>query len=92
MTLPILLPRLNRPLPLTEHYPFPFYPSSLWPFFIFPIMSHPLLPQLPRYHVTVHLTEIANPDIAEVKRLASILLLSSTHSSPSPPYPIETYT
>ena len=48
-------------------------------------MSLPLLPQLPQCLVTVHLTEIANPDIAKVMRLASPLLLSSTPSSLSTP-------
>ena len=33
----------------------------------------------------MHLSEIADPDIAEVTRLASLLPTSSTPSSPSPP-------
>ena len=48
-------------------------------------MSLPLLTRLPQYQVTVHLPEIADPNIAEVTRLASILPTSSTPSSLSPP-------
>ena len=65
-------------------YPFPFSPSSLWPFLYSHPSSLPLLTRLPQYQVTVHLSEIANPNIAEVTRLASLLPTSSTPSSPSP--------
>ena len=67
------------------HYPFPFSPGSLRPFLCSLPSSLPLLTRLPRYQVTVHLSEIADPDIAEVMRLASLLPMSSTPSSPSPP-------
>ena len=43
--------------------------------------SLPLLTRLPRYQVTVHLSEIADPDIAKVMRLASLLPTSSTPST-----------
>ena len=70
---------------LTGHYPFPFSPGSLRPFLCSHPSSLPLLTRLPRHQVTVHLSEIADPDIAEVTRLASLLPTSSTPSSLSPP-------
>ena len=66
-------------------YPFPFSPGSLRPFLYSLPSSLPLLPRLPRYQVTVHLSEIADTNIAEVTRLASLLPTSSTPSFPSPP-------
>ena len=60
-------------LPFTGLYPFPFSPSSLQPFFYSPPTSLPLLPQLPWCHVTVHVPMIADPNIVEVTRLASLL-------------------
>ena len=53
------------------HYPFPFSPGSLRPFLYSHPSSLPLLTRLPQYQVTVHLSVIADPDIAEVTRLAS---------------------
>ena len=60
-------------LPFTGIYPFPFSPGSLWPFLYSPPTSLPLLPQLPQCHVTMHVPVIADPDIVEVMRLASLL-------------------
>ena len=73
------------------HYPFPFSPGSLWPFLYSPPSSLPLLPQLLRCQVTVHLPVIADPDIAEVTRLASLLPIV-IHSLLSLTPPVETYT
>ena len=81
--------RISRPF--AHPVPFPFYPGSLRPFLYSPPSSLPLLTRLPRYQVTVHLSEIADPDIAEVTRLASLLPTSSTPSFLSTP-PVETYT
>ena len=67
------------------HYPFPFSPGSLRPFLYSHLLSLPLLTRLPWYQVTVHLPEIADPNVTEVMRLASSLLTSSTPSSSSPP-------
>ena len=72
------VPFLHRTLPLS-----PFYPSSLWPFLYSTPSSLPLLTRLPWYQVTVHLSEIADPDIAKVTRLAS----SSLHHPLPPPSP-----
>ena len=62
-------------------HPFPFSPGSLRPFLYSHPSSLPLLTRLPWYQVTVHLSEIADPDIAKVTRLASLLPMSSTPSS-----------
>ena len=72
-------------------HPSPFYPGSLRPFLYSLSSSLPLLTRLPRHQVTMHLSEIADPDIAEVTRLASLLPTSSTPSSLSLT-PVETYT
>ena len=55
------------------HYPLPFLPQFPLAFPYSPLSSLPLLTRLPWYQVTVHLSAIANPDIAEVTRLASLL-------------------
>ena len=55
------------------HYPFPLLPRFPLAFPYSPPSSLPLLPQLPWYQVTMHLSTIADPDIAEVTRLASLL-------------------
>ena len=71
------------------HYtPSPSPPVPFGPSFIPSPLSLPLLTRLPRYQVTVHLSEIADHDIAEVTRLASLLPTSSTPSC----HPVETYT
>ena len=68
------------------HYtPSPSTPVPFGPSFILTSSSLPLLTRLPRHQVTVHLSEIADPDIAEVTRLASLLPTSSTPSTVSPP-------
>ena len=68
------------------HYtPSPSTPVPFGPSFILIPPSLPLLTRLLRYQVTVHLSAIVNPDIAEVTRLASLLSTSSTPSSVSPP-------
>ena len=56
-----------------DYIPFPFSLSSLWPFLHSPPSSLPLLPQLPQCYVTVHVPAIADPNIAEVTKLASLL-------------------
>ena len=67
----------------TLHLPLlPRFPSALS--FIPFLLSLQLLPRLPRYQVTVHLSKIADPNIAEVTRLASLLPTSSTPSFSSP--------
>ena len=53
--------------------PSPFSPGSLQPFLYSLPSSLPLLTQLPWRHVTMHVPAIADPDIAEVTRLASLL-------------------
>ena len=63
------------------HYTLPFSPGSLRPFLYSHTSSLPLLTRLPRYQVTMHLSKVADPDIAEVTRLASLLPTSSTPSS-----------
>ena len=65
----------------TLHPLSPSPPVSFSPSFYSTPSSLPLLPQLPRYQVTVHLSAIADPDIAKVTRLASLLPTSSTPSS-----------
>ena len=70
-------------------------PSPPVPFGLSFILTHrPFhsFPRLLRYQVTVHLSEIADPNIAEVTRLASLLTTSSTPSSLLQQHPVETYT
>ena len=74
-------------------HPFPFSPSSLRLFLYSLPLSLTLLTRLLWYQVTVHLSEIADPDIAKVTKLASLLPTSSTPSSLLPlTTPVETYT
>ena len=78
----LLLLRLICPFLIWTTTPSPSPPVSFGLSFIPPLSSLPLLPQLPQCHVTVHVPVLANPDIAEVTRLASLLPMSSTPSSP----------
>ena len=73
------------------HYPLPLlprFPSAL-PLF-YPYHPFHSFPWLSQHHVTMHIPTIADPDIAEVTRLASSLLSSSTPSYPLTT-PVETY-
>ena len=79
-TFPLLL-RLIRPFTSWTITPSPSPPVPFGPSFILTPMSLPLLPQLLWCHVTVHVPAIADPDIAEITRLASPLLSSSIPSS-----------
>ena len=88
-TFPLLL-RLIHPLPSLDYIPFPFSPSSLQPFLYSPPTSLPLLPQLPWCHVTMHVPAIADPNIAKVMRLASLLPII-IHSLLSLTTPVEAY-
>ena len=69
----------------------PFLPRFPLAFVYSPLTSHLLLTWLLQPHVTMHVPAIANPNIAKVMRLASLLLSSSTPSCPLTT-PIETYT
>ena len=69
----LLLLQLICPFLIWTITPSPSPPVSFGLSFIPPLSSLPLLPQLPQCHVTVHVPVLANPDIAEVTRLASFL-------------------